>query len=67
MKLKTLAAALALMATGSAAFATTTAIFPTGPDDSIHIGASFKSQSAATTDLYTFSITAPALPVRVLG
>jgi hypothetical protein len=61
MKLKTLAAALALMATGSAAFATTTAIFPTGPDDSIHIGASFKSQSAATTDLYTFSITAPAI------
>ena len=60
MKLKTILATLALgLATGSS-FAVTTAIFTSGPDDSIHIGDSFKSKLASTSDLYTFTITAPA-------
>jgi hypothetical protein len=53
MNLKALAAAtLAFAATGSYA----TAIFPTGPDDSIHIGASYKTPLPLTADVFTFTV-----------
>jgi hypothetical protein len=53
MNLKAIAAAtLAFAATGSYA----TAIFPTGPDDSTHIGDSFKLALPATSDVFTFTV-----------
>ena len=65
MKLNTLLATLALACTATASFATTTPIFLSGPDDSIHIGASFNSVKAATTDLFTFTVTGPDNKERV--
>jgi hypothetical protein len=60
MKFKAVLLALAAAFSAGNALALTTAIFPTGPDDSIHIGDSFKSKLASTTDLFTFTITETA-------